>query len=583
MNIDDLIREIDTEIIKLKEEISTPNEIAEFLGNFFNETKFQKIDDIINIELPNIFIAILLSKCENIDFNELKRVVYSNEDLFDSTQTKRQFLKKCSNILSVVFPDCLRSRITKFFNNYSKEQYDFCSLVAKYPEEVSVALGIVGNIINLRQEIGKVTPFANKFDTSKFDKAIKEVEESSHSIILQNKNIRKKAHKELNCYEKTKQWLLEKQDSTNPIDVNQDLYKLPKLEIKLAILKKIYVHNLSICEKAESEYTYLISNSKNRYKRVLSEHGILLGDEQINFSISVDDLDETLTLLERIDFTSSEDIIKILTLTNKIRVENIVSLINIGFIKKSLVHSMIDLFDVEKEIYGILSKNISVLNEKNVSVTTINDMNDVLLSKSLLTSINIIEGYFPSCQVLKKSSSYDFMKDDKEMAQKINIMIELGYYDNLVQDMSLLGYPSDSYKKLIILKRMHLLPESTSDIIAVLESNLFNGNESVNDFLFDMRKYPVLEDTTITKQQFLEKLDNTNSVKNDLNCYHFGNVLISKVKVKNELERYQDDTLTSLDQFTILTKDKVIDSCEYSTIKNLIESSTVDKKVFQKS
>ena len=50
----------------------------------------------------------------------------------------------------------------------------------------------------------------------------------------------------------------------------------------------------------------------------------------------------------------------------------------------------------------------------------------------------------------------------------------------------------------------------------------------------------------------------------------------------NEIEKYKD-TLTSLDQFSIITKDKIIDSSEYSTIKNLIESSTVDKKVFQKS
>ena len=31
-------------------------------------------------------------------------------------------------------------------------------------------------------------------------------------------------------------------------------------------------------------------------------------------------------------------------------------------------------------------------------------------------------------------------------------------------------------------------------------------NEELNDFLLDMRKYPVLEDTTINKQQFLEKI-----------------------------------------------------------------------------
>ena len=174
------------------------------------------------------------------------------------------------------------------------------------------------------------------------------------------------------------------------------------------------------------------------------------------------------------------------------------------------------------------------------------------------------------------------MKNKNEMIQKINIMIELGYYDNLLQDIDLLNYPIDSYKKLIILKRINLLPESSDDIILVLENSLINRNEELNDFLLDMRKYPVLEDTTINKQQFLEKLDSVNSMKSDLNCYHFGNILISKVKVKNELEKYKD-TLTSLDQFSIITKDKIIDSSEYSTIKNLIESSTVDKKVFQKS
>ena len=599
MSVDDIIKQIDEEIIHLNDLTSKPNKITDFFENFLANSHFQGIENIINIDLSNLFIATLLSKCENISYYELEKIVHNNSDIFDNSQSESEFLDKYYKISKAAFPNGTIDMISIAFGGLTKDFCDFSNIVARYPKETSMALSIVGNIISLKEKIDNLKDFTEHNMNSSMAKKIKnnyvkriniselvgiisEVQDYCYSTILQDKSMRKKAVKEMTNYKKIKLWLLEKLTSSDPIEINKELCKISDPEIKLSILKEIYTHNLSICKETESKYIYLVNNSKNRYKKVLSEHGILLDDKQINFNMSVDDLDESLNILGKAGFSYNEDIIKILKLTDKERVANIVSLVNSGFIKKSLVESKIDLFDKENELYCILSQNIKMLKENMISFTTISDMGEVLFSKSLSSSINVINDYFTSCQVLRSSNSYEFMKNKNEMIQKINIMIELGYYDNLLQDIDLLNYPIDSYKKLIILKRINLLPESSDDIILVLENSLINRNEELNDFLLDMRKYPVLEDTTINKQQFLEKLDSVNSMKSELNCYHFGNILISKVKVKNELEKYKD-TLTSLDQFSIITKDKIIDSSEYSTIKNLIESSTVDKKVFQKS
>ena len=66
MSVDDIIKQIDEEIIHLNDLTSKPNKITDFFENFLANSHFQGIENIINIDLSNLFIATLLSKCENI-------------------------------------------------------------------------------------------------------------------------------------------------------------------------------------------------------------------------------------------------------------------------------------------------------------------------------------------------------------------------------------------------------------------------------------------------------------------------------------------------------------------------------------
>ena len=91
-----------------------------------------------------------------------------------------------------------------------------------------------------------------------------------------------------------------------------------------------------------------------------------------------------------------------------------------------------------------------------------------------------------------------------------------------------------------------------------------------------MRNFADFEDDdTFSKDEFLQRLDDNDAEKSDLRCYHFKDVLISRTKVREGLNRITNDNLTTSEQFEIVTKDKILNSEEYQVIKSLLDSKKI--------
>lgn len=155
-------------------------------------------------------------------------------------------------------------------------------------------------------------------------------------------------------------------------------------------------------------------------------------------------------------------------------------------------------------------------------------------------------------------------------------MIELGCSSNLETDLSLLGYSKYDYKKFTILKEMNLLPVGNSELEAVLNKQFGKDDTNLDDYILDMRNFADFEDDdTFSKDEFLQRLDDYDAEKSDLRCYHFKDVLISRIKVREGLNMITNDNLTTSEQFEIVTKDKILNSEEYQVIKSLLDSKKI--------
>lgn len=592
MNTLEIKNKLEQEINKLSNKESSQNDLAIFLKSFLENNSFKGIYNIENINISDLFIAYMLYQCNDLDYHQLKEIADESE-IFKQTISQSVFDEISEGLYYIA--------TTKIYNNFKKicnnsilnivvdvdlkKHENLIELMHQYPEEVFKTLSIISSILGLKDhnknvelfsDTGSINKKLKRFnkkvtDTSEFDSLMEGFIDYCNSIVTKEKKEKKKVKKELVFYEKLVSWLNKIEDKEEQINISEEILKTPNNEILTTILKEIYKHNLFLCEVKKQEHERLLKDSKKHYKRILKKHNLNVDETDINFHIDIDCFDSCLTLLEKLNI-NDDTLIKILQKTNKEKIERLMNFVNSGYIKKELLVKFPNLFyNDNQDFYNSLCNNIKLLKSKKVSATVINNMDYAIFHPSLEKSIFLLEDY-DYLSDLKKCSSYEFLISNN-LEQKLNIMIELGYGDNLEENLSLLRFPADKYKNLFILREMNLLPHDTETLLNILDKTLINDKDSFDNYLLDMGKYIDLADNDKQKDEFLEYLDFNNNQKSDLKCYHFGNTLISKIKVKRELSKIDGNTITSLEQFKVLTKDKILNNSEYSDIVEILTNN----------
>ena len=594
MNTLEIKSKLEQEIDKLLDIGYSQNDLAIFLNNFLENNNFKGIYNIENINISDFFVAYMLYQCNDLDYHQLKEIANESE-IFKENISQLNFDETVDKIYHIATTKLCynRNRVANnIFNTVLdidlKKDDGLIELMHQHLEETLTTLSLISSILGLKKHNKVVELFSDvasvskqlkrfnkkKTDTSEFDSLMEGFIDYCNSVVTEEKKKKKKVKKDLVFYQKLISWLNKVEDKHDQIDISQEILKIPNNEILTTVLKEIYKHNLFLCEEKKEEYEKLLKDSKKHYKRILKKHNLNVDDKDLNFLIDIDEFDSCLTLLEKLNI-NDDTTVKILQKTSKGKIEKLMNFVNCGYIKKELLVNFPNLFyNDNTDFYDSLCNNIDLLKSKKVSARVINNMDYVVFYPSLEKSISLLEDY-DYLSALKKSSSYEFLISNN-LEQKLNIMVELGYGDNLEENLSLLKFPTDKYKNLFILREMNLLPEDTETLLNVLDKNLINDKDSFDNYLLDMGKYIDLEDNAKTIDEFLEHLDFNNSQKSDLKCYHFGNTLISKIKVKRELSKIDRDTITSLEQFKVLTKDKILNNSEYSDIVGILTNNSKD-------
>ncbi len=625
-----ILEKIEEEQLKLEKDIENKNEEVDLIDSFVNNNNLQNIYDIDKNELINLFIIYFRSICNDLDFNILKNIIYQNEYIFTQTQVI-EFKTLYNSFLQIASSSYYDDIINKFeYNGLIKQlNFDFSDsnilknldviasivliceysyknksplfklvkLVHDYPESSKKSFNFLFSIMVKQDEIDRIKNIAelkNDFikETKESKKNLKKIINSievpknitdavylirsySQTILADERSKKNKSKKELNYYLQLKNWIDSNSNNDNILTLPAAILKISNLEIRKLILTHIYQNNLSLCKDALNKYEGLINNSINNYKKVLQKYNILVADDQINITVSVTDLEKILDNLKKINITDPNYLLKIVNITSLERVEEIINFINKGYLNVSFLEANVDIFDSssENKKYQNLCNNIQTLIDAGLAATHINKMETILLDNHDLIdkNINIVEQY-QLISTLKVTSAYDFISQDA-LAQKIDVVLELGCEDNLNEDLALLNYSLDDYKKIMVLNRLNIPLASTEEIIAILNHDKMKiMKQDMNEYLLDLSPHLELEENTLSVNEFIKYLETIN-ISNSLRTYQFDQVIISKNKVLNELKRLNKPTISVHEQAETLLKNKIIDQTEARMICDILSNS----------
>ena len=202
------------------------------------------------------------------------------------------------------------------------------------------------------------------------------------------------------------------------------------------------------------------------------------------------------------------------------------------------------------------------------------DKDTMLIKKN----IQILKDY-QLFEKIVQSNSKEFMIEE-DLDKKIDRILELGLETYLQQDLNLLNQDIDSFKRIIILKRLNIPIEDISELYSILENKKFViSNQDIDNYIFDANKYSnkQIENCNLSKQEFISSLE---EFKNTELTYSFDGVFISKNKVIRNINNIENDNLSNKNQLDAVISETILDDFEYEKI---ITCLTAKNKQLKKS
>lgn len=392
--------------------------------------------------------------------------------------------------------------------------------------------------------------------------------DNSHDILQSITRYLTKIRKNISAHEEMIEFLEKNKDKEEIIKLPIG-YKKLNSDIQYLLVKTVYHHNMKYNRNIEKEYLNCSQDSIKKRKQLLKKYSI--DDESLFFRYEFEELEDVLIKIKKIGLTNHQDIQNILETLDTNKLNEIVIQYELGFLNTDFINSNFQILS-DDDIYTNVFNNLSKLKSFGVLKNTINNSCNILLTENevLRNNLDIIETYLYK-DSLKSTSKLDFITTNN-LEKKLDIMIELGFEKNLEEDLSLLNYDFIRYKRLIVLNRINLLPCDSKDLLSVLQSNKFMiSDDKLDDYILNISDYTSDDEFFINKDEFIKKLDNYQSSNR---LYTINGVNLSKFRILRLINKLNKDNLSSFEQFEILAKNKFLNSNEYISISNYIDSKT---------
>ena len=576
-----IFNKLDDEMLRLLKSYKEEDQEIKFLGRFLNDNSFNSIEGIAKLDLKDALLAFVCAKSKTITYEEMKEMVDSNKSLIDKTDSEKYDSLFRALILDmhpdeyehvvngIDYYELAKTSLSLTETNYKADINKLKALFKKDITQFGEANALIAVLKEIQQEQKELSNIMNpkecntylkdKYKISEVMNAFKEVADYYNSRIKKIKKENKHIEKQIIDLRNAKKLYRQELEETEITKISKILSLVENKELKKELIEGIHNKNNPIYKEVETEYKKMSNDYKSKIKIILDKYEIKCDVKRIDKSIELEDLEYELDLLKKYGFKDSEEIIRIINNTTKEIVEVINNLFNSGCITLEFINNNVTIFnkDFNNSRYPTLLKNIKVVKDNEINPKLFSKTPEVLLTENekFIKNFNVLTDYDLK-NVLKKTDSYRFLSYDN-LDRRIDKILELGFENYILEDLSLLNYNDVSWNKLYIMKEIGETPTTLKELKKMLKDNNLIMDSELDEYICSYSE----ENNDELDLDRLEEFSNTNRT------YNFNGVLISK----NKVCRNSINNKTSLNY---ITKESVLSEDEYNIIKGSIFENT---------
>ena len=611
-----LLKAIAEEKKQLQQALETEDEELTFLSKIWDTSETDYLKIVASTDIIDMLCAIILSDDkregtlqevkalleenrqlhEKINVKETKTLIFNFEDLekhnlYDelkkiSAKTYKRNL--CDNGIIIGIKTILKLGGIRKINIHS-----FMQARDLYPNYLDALLCIktVKDYLkeknNMRDEIDKsaqrlieqlgLTEEESKkdFNMSKTKRIIFQARNYYDQLKQKKLSEKRTYRREIIAYETLEEnldRLLNKEEITNPEDL---LFRISNPTIRIELLKLIYLHNKKIYDKLSDEYERMLTDPSKIYQSILAKYGISSQNYQISdisFN-SKEDLTQMLQKLKELEITDETTVLEIIKNSDLETIHNIFLQVTRGYIDTSLPKNNLGLFEKESLEYKNFISNLEYFLDEGINPHYLRTEQELFLTPPEIIKKNIqtLKEY-ELLSSLKTGNSCHFLENE-DLTTGIDTLLELGFENSLVEDLSILNYQSN-FKRLYLLKDLNIPIETVEELKEVLSSEKFIiPTDVIDSYLYTANlKKEEIPNLEVVPAEYLKEYSTTTRT------YNINGVLISKNKLKRNISNL--DETTSYDIFlTCLTTNSKLSDEDISILKNTLPGQTAKKHI----
>lgn len=350
-------------------------------------------------------------------------------------------------------------------------------------------------------------------------------------------------------------------------NINNLLYKISDETIRLEILKLIYNHNIKGYKELEKKYNELDQNSVIKYSALLEEYNINENEYSLELIMknSYNNLKTILQILKTMTILEPSIISEIIQETTIDRVMTIKELYDKNIVTKKIVKNHPELFSVNKTIYNVLENNIDILNEYKINPLSFNSQIEILFENEELIkqSIDTLAEYNLTTKISNEIDC-SFIKQN-DLVQKIDMILELGYEEYLIEDIELLNYEIDSWKRLQIIKILNIPIENKEELENVLKTTSFMvPDEIIDDYIYTINE--IKENQTSNEVISKEIMEELNQNNNTTRTLKINDVFLSRNRIERNLKENEGNKIEINELMLAIIKNSILTEEDYTKI-----------------
>ena len=302
-------------------------------------------------------------------------------------------------------------------------------------------------------------------------------------------------------------------------------------EIKRKILLWIDEHNEKYYQSLQNRYNELSSSDTNKCLALLSKYRIPINKQDVSVVLhnSLEDIEEIIKSLP-LGELSNEHIISILKTTTKEIALKIKDFIDRGYITPRKVVEHISIYNPKDKKIEMMESSIELLKLLGINPIIFCDQPEYYwVSKELFEKNITLLGRYRLTNSIRSETNINFLLEE-QLEEKIDMIIELGYYEYLKEDIEILNYNESRIKRLIVLQQANIPVEDLETIEDILESPKFVVEDGeIDEYIMDYASYE--------KEVEIPKIQNNpiNIDSESISVSLEGNI-ISIPKVRRQLE-----------------------------------------------